>query len=157
MSSNLITVDSSDSNTNVIMEALTVLLPFLLWCVANWSLTTLADGEGSFKSIVITTAYSLLPLSLINIPLAIISNFMVQTEAQFYSFFVGLAMVWMVLLLFVGMMTIHDYELGKNVIISICTIIAMLFIAFLGMLFVNLVQRMISFVISLYQELAFRL
>ena len=147
----------SDSNTNVIMEALTVLLPFLLWCVANWSLTTLADGEGSFKSIVITTAYSLLPLSLINIPLAIISNFMVQTEAQFYSFFVGLAMVWMVLLLFVGMMTIHDYELGKNVIISICTIIAMLFIAFLGMLFVNLVQRMISFVISLYQELAFRL
>ena len=59
---------------NVIVEILSIVVPFFLWCVANWCLTTLMDGEGSFKDIVITSAYALVPLVLINIPLIVFSN-----------------------------------------------------------------------------------
>ena len=31
---------------NIIVEILSISLPFFLWCVANWCVTTLMDGEG---------------------------------------------------------------------------------------------------------------
>lgn len=46
-----------DQDFNLFSELLGVIVPVLLWCVANWSITTLMDGEGSFKDIYIATAY----------------------------------------------------------------------------------------------------
>jgi hypothetical protein len=50
------------SDMNILIQFSYVILPFIVWCVSNWSITTLIDGEGSFKDIYITTAYALLPL-----------------------------------------------------------------------------------------------
>ena len=36
---------------NSVMEIVYVIVPILFWCVANWSLTTLMDGEGKFVEI----------------------------------------------------------------------------------------------------------
>ena len=82
---------------------------------------------------------------------------MLQTESIFYTLISGISIVWTALLLFTAVLTVHDYSLGKNVATVFMTVIAMLFICFLGLLFVNLVQRMISFAVELYQEVAFRL
>ena len=71
-----------DQDFNLFSELLGVIVPVLLWCVANWSITTLMDGEGSFKDIYIATAYSLVPLILINVPMIILSRIIVQEEQQ---------------------------------------------------------------------------
>ena len=41
------------------MEIVYVVVPVLFFCIANWSLTTLMDGEGKFVEIFISTCYAL--------------------------------------------------------------------------------------------------
>ena len=54
------------------------------------------------------------------------------------------------------MLVTHDYPLGKNVLITICTIVAMLVIAFVAILFFSLVAKMAGFVVALVSEIANR-
>lgn len=134
----------------------TVIVPLLLWCIANWCLTTLFDGEGTLRDIFIASSYSLMPIPLFFIPVTIVSNFATLDEATFISLFTGIALVWVGLLLFFGIMTTHGYSMGVNIGMTIFTIIAMMFIVFLIMLFTNLIQRMVSFVSDIITELSYR-
>lgn len=147
---------SNPAYFNSLNELINLLLPFFLWCVANWSLTTLMDGEGKFTEIVIATAYALLPMLIIYIPNTIISHFMTQEESVFYVFFNSVAMAWTAFLLFVGTMTIHQYSVKKTIATIFLTLVCMGFLLFLGLLFFSLVQQMYAFIYTIYQELLFR-
>jgi tetratricopeptide (TPR) repeat protein len=142
---------------NSLDQLLFVLLPFFLWCVANWSLTTLMGGEGKFKEIVIGTAYSLTPMILIYIPTTIWSNFMTVEESAFYYLLNSIAVGWFLYLFFVSTMTVHQYSVTKTVVTIILTILAMAFIVFLAMLFFSLVQQVAAFLSTVYSEFAYRL
>lgn len=133
-----------------------VLAPLLLWCVANWCLTTLFDGEGSFKDIFIATSYALLPLPLIYIPTTILTNFLSLSEAEFVTLFMAIAYIWAGALIFFGSMTTHGYSMGRNIAITLFTIIGMVFILFIILLFTNLIQRMVSFVSEIITEISYR-
>ena len=134
----------------------TVVAPLLLWCIANWCLTTLFDGEGTLKDIFIASSYSLMPIPIFFIPVTIVSNFATRDEKSFISLFIGIALVWTGMLLFFGIMTTHGYSMGVNIGMTIFTIVAMMFIVFLIMLFTNLIQRMVSFVTDIITELSYR-
>ena len=141
---------------NSLAELKFIVLPFLLWCVANWSLTTLMDGEGKFTEIIIATAYSLLPLVLIYFPQVLYSNVITADESSFYYLLNTVAMIWFVWLLFTGTMTVHQYSAGKTVVTMLLTLVVMGIIIFLGVLFFSMLQQMISFVSSIYKEISFR-
>src|SRR5690625_6544846 len=133
------------------------ILPFFLFCISNWAITTLMDGEGKFKEIIIVTAYALLPLVLvylINIP---ISNFITIEEAPIYYLVESAAMLWAIALLFIGIMTVHQYTVGKTVGTFIVTLIVIGIILFLGLLFLSLIQQMISFGETIYKEIIYLL
>ncbi|ANY70255.1 hypothetical protein BBD42_29945 [Paenibacillus sp. BIHB 4019] len=133
-----------------------IVLPFLLWCVANWSLTTLMDGEGKFKEIVIATGYALLPLILIYLPNMLLSNVITLREASFYYLLESAAALWFVWLLFIGTMTVHQYTVTKTIMTMLLTVVVMGVIIFLGLLFFSLIQQIVSFVYTIYQELSLR-
>jgi len=128
-----------------------------LWIIGNWCLTTLFDGEGSFKDIYIATTYSLTPAILMIIPATIASNFVVASELKMVSFVSTLGFVWLGLLLFFGMMVTHDYSIGKNVITTLGTIVAMIFIMFLAILFSTLLGKLVGFVTNIVTELRYRM
>ena len=48
---------------NIFEEAASLLLPFLILCLANWAMTTLFDGKGRFRDIYMTMCYALVPYS----------------------------------------------------------------------------------------------
>ncbi|WP_219835409.1 YIP1 family protein [Paenibacillus sp. R14(2021)] len=141
---------------NSLNELKFIVLPFLLWCVANWSLTTLMDGEGKFKEIVMATAYALLPLVIIYLPQTLYSNMITGGETAFYYLLDAIAMLWFVWLLFTGTMTVHQYSAGKTLVTMLLTLLVMGIIIFLGVLFFSMLQQMISFAISIYKEISFR-
>lgn len=142
---------------NSLDELKFIVLPFLLWCVANWSLTTLMDGEGKFTEIMIATAYSLLPLVLIYFPQMLYSNVITADESSFYYLLNTIAMIWFVWLLFTGTMTVHQYSAGKTIVTMLLTLVVMGIIIFLGVLFFSMLQQMINFVSSIYKEISFRM
>ena len=141
----------------IFIPIILVVVPFALWVVANWCLTTLFEGEGSLKDIFIYSSYALAPLPVFVIASTIMTNLMVTTEASMVTLVSTIGYVWAAMLLFFGTMVTHDYSMGKNVITILGTIVAMLVIAFVVVLFGSLVAKMVTFVISIFTEIGTRL
>lgn len=106
--------------------------------------------------IFITTCFALLPIVLINFPWIWISNFISAQESSFYYFFKNFAILWSGLLMYVGIMTVHQFSPSKTIGTILLTLLAMAFMAFLTLLFFSLVQQMIAFVSTIYQEIVLR-
>ena len=141
---------------NSVMEIVYVIVPVLFWCVANWSLTTLMDGEGKFVEIFTSTCFALLPLVIIQFPWIWLSNLVSLQETAFYYLSNSVAVLWFVYLLFVGNMTVHQFSPSKTIGIMMLTLVAMGFMAFISLLFFSLVQQIVAFISVIYQELVMR-
>lgn len=146
-----------NDKSSIIMSLGMLLGPVFLWIASNWSFTSLMDGKGSFKDIYISTCYSLIPLILFLIPITVFSHFAVSGEVAILELFTAIAYFWMVILIFFGSMTVHDYSFGKNIFVTVLSIIGMAFILFLLMVFFNLIGEMGSFVGNIFEEISFRL
>ena len=142
---------------NVFEQVLSLLLPFLILCLANWSMTTLFDGKGRFIDIYIAMCYALVPFTLIQLPLVFISNMISFDEAAFYTVLMSFSNAWCIFLIFVGLMQVHDYSPTKTLIFIVVTIVGALIIIFLLLVFFSLLGDAASYFISLYREIAFRL
>lgn len=141
---------------NIIHQIAAVLIPVLLWCVANWSVTTLMDGEGSFKDIYIATAYALVPQVLVDIPMLLLSQVLVREEGRIYQALAMLGIVWTGLLLFTGLMTIHQHSFFKTLTTVLIAVVAMAAILFLVLLFFALIQQLVNFLYVFYKEIDLR-
>ncbi len=143
--------------SSIFVQFASVLAPFFLWVVGNWCLTTLFEGEGSFRDIFIACAYSLAPVPIMVVPSTIFSNVVTSSETAIISLLVTVGYIWLGLLIFFGMMVTHDYSLSKNVLTSVGTIIAMAFIMFLAILFTTLLGKVVSFFTNIIDEISYRL
>ena len=143
--------------TNIFSQAVSVLLPLMLWVISNWCLTTLFEGEGSFKDVFVASCYALFPLVLTILPVTIISNVVLAGETNILTLLTNIGFIWTGLLLFFGSQTTHDYTLGKNVVMTVATIVGMAIVMFIGILFTSLVSNMVSFVTNIVVELQYRM
>ena len=142
---------------NVFEQSASLLLPFLILCVANWAMTTLFDGKGRFRDIYMAMCYALVPYVLIQLPLVLVSNCITFEEASFYTVLMGFSVVWCAFLVFVGLMQVHDYTPGKTFIFLIVTVIGAMIIIFLILVFFSLLSDAAGYFVSLYREVIFRL
>ena len=142
---------------SIYSSILSVAVPVVLWVIANWCLTTLFDGEGKLDEIFTTTCYALTPLILLVIPSVLLSNVLVPAEAGIISMLVGIGWVWTGLLLFIGMMQVHGYSVGKNLLVTIGTIAGMAVIMFLAILFSTLMVKIVSLVSNIWIEISYRI
>ena len=114
-------------------------LLFFLFCVGNWAVTCLTDGEGRLKDIVTATGYALLPLPMFYIPATLISQVIAGDEAVFYTLLIGIAIVWALMLVVMGNMIIHNYTIVKELKTLVLTIVAMVIILFILLLFYSMI------------------
>ena len=142
---------------NIFEEAASLLLPFLVLCLANWAMTTLFDGKGRFKDIYMAMCYALVPYTLIQLPMIILSNGLTYEEGSFYSVMLSISVIWCLFLVFVGLMEVHDYSPGKTLIFIIVTVVGALVIIFLVLTFFSLLSDALSYFISMYREIVYRL
>ena len=142
---------------NAIMLLLTTVGPYLLWCVANWCFTSLMDGEGGMKDMLVATGYALMPLVFSNLLCTGLSWILVAEEANFLYAIEAIGMVWAVAWVFFAMMVTQQYSLGKSVATALLTIVGMALILFVMLLLFYLVQQLTTFVSDLIAEVEFRL
>ena len=142
---------------NIYEQCASLLIPFLILCLSNWSLSTLFDGKGRFAEIYMAMCYALVPFVLIQLPLIFVSHMISFDEASYYEVLMSLSVIWSVFLVFVGLMQGHDYGPGKTIIFVVATIFGALVILFLILVFFSLLSDALGYFVSLYREIVFRL
>ena len=148
--------DPYNQGIDMIGQFTGVLLPIILWVVSNWCLTTLMEGEGSFKDILLATCYSVLPLPMMMIPATILTHILTLEEGAIITLLISVGYIWAGFLLFFGVMVTHDYTIGKNIITVLATLVGMVVIMFIALLFSGLFSKIVSFVVNIYTELSLR-
>ena len=138
---------------NVLLILATSIAPVLLFCIGNWSITTLMDGSGTIREIFLALTYSMylaIPLNLVSI---VLSNVLVEEEMAVATFFSTLAMVIFLLYAFIGLIVVHDFTFLRAIAAVLLSFVAILIILFLAMLLASLAGEVILFFRTIYREI----
>lgn len=144
-------------SVNAFKELIAVLLLYLLFCVGNWSITCLMEGEGRLKDISIAVGYAMIPIIVCYNIATIVSQFVAADEEAFYWVILVAGVAYGLLMMLMGIMQVHNYTLGKTLATIFLTFIAMFIIIFIVLLFVDLITQVYRFFYSIYQELIYRM
>ncbi len=148
---------NSVEGLNAIDQFMSTAMIILLWCISNWAICTLMDGEGWFHEILVSNCYCVMPHVITIIPLALVSNVLTSDEGTFLTIITSIVFVWMVLLMFIANTTIHQYSFLKSIWSMILTLFGVLVLMMLGVLIGSLFMEIWSFVKSVYDELILRI
>lgn len=148
--------DRNIQDLNSLKEIFSVGLILVLFVIGNWSVTTLMDGKGNWRDIIMVLGYSLFPVVLIGYPGIIVSNLVGLDEVGLYSLIIGISWFATGWMLFMGILNVHEYGLFKTIAAFALTILAMLVMVFVGILFFDLIQQFITFIRMIWQELSLR-
>ncbi len=133
-----------------------VLIPLVLFLVANMSVTSLMDGKGSFRQLYTAVGYVLTPLVLVKIPVTLISGFLTADEAIYVNLLSALAIIYAGLLLLAALSGTHEYSGGKTVGVALLTGVVMVIICFICVLFFFLLSEIAGFLYTIVEEMRYR-
>ena len=133
-------------NYNFLRTIASSLFLFFSWCLGNWCLTCLSDGKGTFKDIMMFTAYSLTPYIILELVRVVVSNAFILREQTFYDMLGYLYIAWVAFLLVTGMLTTHHFTLTRTLVVLLFTIVGMVVIALLIVMVFAMFQEVLSFI-----------
>lgn len=137
-------------------EIVSTVVLLLLWNVANYLISTISDGEGRVRDVVIGTAYSLFPYALIALPVALFSNLLTLNEIFLHAFTLNLMWVWVGIMLFIMVKEIHNYSFSETVRNVLLTLFTMALFVLTGYILYVLFNQLFEFVLAILQELRLR-
>jgi tetratricopeptide (TPR) repeat protein len=144
------------SHIRIENEALNVVVMILIWNAANYLVSTISDGEGKVRDVIIGTAYSLFPYALFILPIAIISNVLTYNEAFLYTFSMDIVFFWTGLMLFIMVKEVHNYSFTETVRNVLITIFTMGLFLLTGYILYVLFSQLFDFITAIIQEAGLR-
>ncbi len=143
------------------MDALSLFVSVIsvvaLFTVSNWTVTTLFNGKGKMKDIFIVVCYSLTVLIVGDVIVTFASNFVATEEVMILTSIQMVCYVYFAFLVVAGLTTIHEYGFGGSIMSIIMSVAAAAIILFIGILIFTMLERMVSFFSSVFEELMRRL
>jgi hypothetical protein len=127
-------------NINLIEEIIKIILPIIVWVIANFLIGSIREGEGRLKDVYITTIYSLAPYFLLLPVIAIVSQVLTYNESFIVSFMHTIAIMLTVIYFFFMVKETHFYnvkETFKSIFISAFTMVMMLLGVFILYILLN--------------------
>ncbi len=147
---------ANPTEIRVELEVAYVVVALGLWNIANYLVSTISDGEGRLRDVVIGTAYSLFPYALFALPIALISNVLTLNEVFLYEFSTGLIWFWVGLMLFLMVKEIHNYTLSETVRNILITLFTMTMFLLTGYILYVLFDQLFEFIAAIIQEVGLR-
>ena len=143
------------------MDALSIFIStisvVILATVSNWTVTTLFNGKGKMKDIFIVVCYSLTVLIIGDAIVTFASNFVTTEEVMILTSIQLVCYAYFVFLVVAGLTTIHEYGFGGSIMSIIMSVVAAAIILFIGILVFTMLERMVSFFSSVFEELMRRM
>ncbi|MEN4011238.1 MAG: hypothetical protein ROW48_04335 [Bellilinea sp.] len=137
-------------------EVVYVVFFILLWNAANYLVSTISDGEGRLRDVIIGSAYSLFPFALFSLPIALLSNVLTLNEIFIYNFSTQLMLFWTGLMLFIMVKEIHNYSFSETVRNIVITLFTMAMFLLTGYILSVLFNQLVEFILAIIQEIGLR-
>lgn len=131
-------------------------LLILLWNAANYLVSTISDGEGRVRDVVIGSAYSLFPYVLFALPIALVSNMLTLNEIFIYRFSMQIMIFWVGLMLFLMVKEVHNYSISETIRNILTTLFTMTLFVLTGYILYVLFNQLYDFVSAILQEVRLR-
>jgi hypothetical protein len=127
-----------------------------IWNAANYLVSTISDGEGRVRDVIIGSAYSLFPYVLFALPIALISRVLTLNEVFIYSFSMNIMYFWTGMMLFIMVKEIHNYSFSETVRNVLITIFTMALFLLTGYILNVLFNQLFDFISAIIQEVGLR-
>ena len=137
-------------------EIVYLLLFFFLWNSANYLISTISDGEGRLRDVIIGSAYSLFPYALFGLPIALFSNLLSLNEVFLYTFSLNLVYAWTGLMFVIMVKEIHNYSFGETVRNILLTLFTMALMLLTGYILYVLFFQLFDFLAAIWREVQLR-
>jgi len=137
-------------------EVINTVLLIFIWNAANYLVSTISDGEGRVRDVIIGSAYSLFPFVLFALPIAFVSNVLTLNEVFIYSFSLNIMWFWIGLMLFIMVKEIHNYSFSETVRNVLITLFTMALFLLTGYILFVLFNQLYDFVMAIILEVGLR-
>lgn len=122
------------------------------WVVCHYLIGSIRQGQARFKDIFVGSAYSMFPVALMGLPLALLSNVMTLNEGAIYTFFDGVMIFYVIALFFWMIMTLQNYSVGETINSILLSLFSMVILWVIIFIVVGLSNETIEFIITIYRE-----
>ncbi|MEF3304555.1 SMP-30/gluconolactonase/LRE family protein [Paenibacillus sp. GYB003] len=126
------------------------------WVVSNFLVSSLMRGEGRLRDVCFGSAYALLPLIVVGVPLTLLSRAFTLSEQAIFGFAQIALIGWTALFFFWMVQGIQNYSVGEAALNIAFSLLAFAALGILLFTFVSLSGELAGFVYSLYQEVVIR-
>ncbi len=137
-------------------EILLLLTLLFIWNAANYLVSTISDGEGRVRDVVIGTAYSLFPYALFALPVALLTNVLTLNEIFLYTFSMNIIYAWCGVMLYTMVKEVHNYTISETIRNVVITIFTMALFALTAYILYVLFDQLYDFISAIFQELRLR-
>lgn len=138
--------------TNLLLEAVKMFAPIFTWTISCFAVTSIVDGETTFKEIVTSSAYSVMPYLIITIPQSLFSRLLGQGELRFYNAIETVKWAWVILLFIINIKVMNDYSVKKAIAVCALGVIGIILIWGILLLAYVLTNQLYEFVASVVLE-----
>ncbi len=141
----------------LLFESGKFVIPWVTWCISAYGVGEIFYGKGTFKKILINSAWALWPLIIFLIPVNALTNVLsLDEKAIYYALYYAIwgLFAWQFLSL---IRDTHEFELGQAIRVTLLTLVGMVFIWILSGLVYALTQEIVRFISGIILEIYVRL
>ena len=147
---------SSAAEFSLFNNAVLFTAAFGLFIVSNYFISSINDGEGTFRSIYIAVAYSFSPVILIMPFMIVFANFATIDESYLIWTIIGLALFLSAVNIVLSIIEIHQYTFRQTIGNILVTLFFMAVIIFAGSIVYLLAKQIVDFVRDIIVEVSLR-
>ena len=142
--------------TRLLFETGKLLIPWITWCVAAVAVAEVFYGEGTFRQVVISSAWALWPYIVLIVPVSLLTNVLTLDERALYN--VGMGIVWFLLAwqFFQQVKILHNFDTGKALGVMLLTFVGIVVIWMLTGLIYALTGEIVRFLQQIALEIYVR-
>lgn len=122
------------------------------WVVCNFLIGSIYQGEARFKDVFVGSAYALMPIAMLGLPLALVSNVMTMSESSIYQSLEMAMVIWSGMLFFWNIQSLQNYSVGETIVNVLLTSFAIIILWVLIFIFIGLSSELLNFIYTIYQE-----
>lgn len=145
------TVSVEDMDIGSIVLGFFILLGLFIIC--NYLVTSINDGDGTFKQIYMIPAYGLMPAMISLLIVTVVSYVLTYNEAFLLTIVLIIGITWSVITIFLGLQTVHDYTFGETIKSILLTVVFMIIVAVIGIIISIMWDSLYSFLAAVGKEM----